>query len=172
MDDWASSSSLVRYRSTGCSPRNVRSTGQSGDLDRRRRAAADDHGRPGRYTSHAPVRALVRHVVAPARYRESPSGAPWHVEDRGLVPPATAGEQAFHNAIRQTHGFSADDFGHTYVTAGCDLDLVPAVVLNLEAAGYSGLTSTMFTAPFTLRRIASALTVQVGSQSCFSPPST
>ena len=96
-------------------------------------------------------------VVAPARYRESWSGATWHVEDREPITPATAEEQALHTAIRHTHGFSADDFGHTYVTAGCDLDLVPALVLNLEAAGYTGLASTMFTAPLTLRTIARAL---------------
>jgi hypothetical protein len=99
-------------------------------------------------------------VVAPARYRASPSGIPWHVEDRAPIPPATTAERVLHGAIRRTHGFSADDFGRTYVTAGGDLDLVPALVLHVEAAGYSGLTSTMFTAPFTLRRIAGALTRQ------------
>ena len=97
-------------------------------------------------------------VVAPARYRGSPSGTPWHVADRAPVTPATDGERALHAAIRHTHGFAADDFGHTYATAGCDLDLVPALVLHLEAAGYTGLASTMFTAPLTLRTIARALT--------------
>ena len=98
-------------------------------------------------------------VVAPSRYRASSSDRDtWHVRDRPAIPPASDAELALRDAIRRTHGFAADDFGHTYVTAGGDLDLAPAVVVDLTEHGYSGLRSTMFTAPLTLRMIARALT--------------
>lgn len=97
-------------------------------------------------------------VVVPTRYRDSPSAAPWHVRHRLPSRPTHTPEQALRDAIRHTHGFTVDDFAHTYTTAGCDLDLVPALVLELTARGYSGLGSTMFTAPLTLRTIARALT--------------
>lgn len=97
-------------------------------------------------------------VVAPSRYRAAESERDtWHVRDRPVVPPVTAAELAVRDAIRHTHGVLVEDFRHTYVTAGCDLDLVPAVVTELTGRGYTGLRSAMFTAPWTLRMVARGL---------------
>jgi len=109
------------------------------DIHEHLSAASSDHG----------------DVVAPARYRRGSADA-WYVRERQVVPPASDAELALRDAIRRTHGFTVEDFGHTYVTAGCELDLVPAVVVELERRGYVGLRSAMFSAPSTLRMVARA----------------
>ncbi len=97
-------------------------------------------------------------IVAPARYRRDPSDRDtWHVRDRPAIPPASDAELALGDVIRSTHGFTVEDFGCTYVTAGGELDLVPALVVELARRGWSGLRSSMFSAPLTLRTVARAL---------------
>jgi hypothetical protein len=97
-------------------------------------------------------------VVVPTRFRGTRSDPhPWHLDDRPAVAPATEAEHVLRDVLRCTHGFTVDDFARTYVTAGCELDLVPAVVTGLAARGWTGLGSALFTAPVTLRTIARRL---------------
>ncbi|MEV4557905.1 condensation domain-containing protein [Kitasatospora sp. NPDC049285] len=111
-------------------------------------------------------------VVAPRRYLPpvpAGSGAPgwwpadlprdgWRPErDAPRLPPETEAERELCAAIRETHGIEVDDLALSYVAAGGLVLRAPAVVEALLRRRLTGLNSSHFGTPYTLRAIARCL---------------
>jgi hypothetical protein len=101
-------------------------------------------------------------VVAPRSYRCAGSGEVWRPGDDGLVAASSAAEVALADAMLRTHGVRAN-FALSYAMAGGRTALVPALVLDLERRGYTGLSSVLLASPRTLRSLAAALRPVGGS---------
>jgi hypothetical protein len=102
--------------------------------------------------------ALPHHsdVVAPHRYRRVDSADEWRPGATDPLDPATAAEVAFSEAMLRTHGLRPD-FGLSYAAAGGHIGLAPALVVELEQLGYSGLTQPLLLSPSKLRTVVATL---------------
>lgn len=78
--------------------------------------------------------------------------------ERPPVLPATAAEQALHDALSRTQGLGSATCAGTYLGVGGRLMLVPRVLADLRAQDYEGITVEDFRRPISLRALAAQLT--------------
>lgn len=99
-----------------------------------------------------------RNIRAPDRYIWM-DAVVWDPRvDRPCLTPRTDAERALCDAVGSVHGFEAGDTAKTFLEAGGQLLLAPAVVERLRADGWAGLRRCHFSGPFTLRSVARRLT--------------
>jgi hypothetical protein len=105
-------------------------------------------------------------VLAPRVYRPLPgsgwpAGVPesgWRPAEAGIVlPPRTREERELCAAIFETHGVQVQNLALSYLAAGGQIMLSPAVGETLRRQGLQGLWSYHFASPCTLRTAARAL---------------